>query len=116
MDGTLDQCQRLAMTPLAWSPLGGGLLADGALDILPHQQKYRVADTLRLLDEIAQSRAQSRVAIAIAWLLKHPAKIVPIIGSTNPDRIREAATATRVDLSREEWYRLLTVARGEPLP
>jgi predicted oxidoreductase len=116
VDGTLDQCQRLGITPLAWSPLGGGLLADGALDILPHQQKYRVADTLKLLDEIAQSRASSRVAIAIAWLLKHPAKIVPIIGSINPDRIREAAMATQVDLSREDWYRLLTVARGEPLP
>lgn len=115
-DGTLDQCQQLGITPLAWSPLGGGLLADGALDILPHQQKYRVADTVKLLDEIAQSRASNRVAVAIAWLLKHPAKIIPIIGSTNPDRIREAAAATQLDLTREEWYRLLTVARGEPLP
>lgn len=115
-DGTLDQCQQLNITPLAWSPLGGGLLADGALDILPHQQKYRVADTLKLLDGIAQSHGLSRVAVAIAWLLKHPANIVPIIGSTNPDRIREAATMTRVELSREEWYRLLTVARGEALP
>lgn len=115
-DGTLDQCQQLGITPLAWSPLGGGLLADGALDILPHQQKYRVADTVKLLDEIAQSRASNRVAVAIAWLLKHPAKIIPIIGSTNPERIREAAAATQLDLTREEWYRLLTVARGEPLP
>ena len=115
-DGTLDQCQQLEITPLAWSPLGGGLLADGALDILPHQQKYRVADTLKALDEIARSRGSTRVAVAIAWLLKHPAKIIPIIGSTNPGRIREAAAAEQVELSREEWYRLLTVARGEPLP
>lgn len=115
-DGTLDQCQRLGITPLAWSPLGGGLLADGAMDILPHQQKYRVEETVKLLDEIARSRGVNRVAVAVAWLLKHPAKIVPIIGSTNPNRISEAASATQVDLSREEWYRLLTVARGEPLP
>jgi predicted oxidoreductase len=115
-DGTLDQCQQLGISPLAWSPLGGGQLADGALDILPHQQKYRVADTLAILDQIAQSRGVTRVAIAIAWLLKHPSNIIPIIGSTNPDRIREAATATQVELSREEWYRLLTVARDEPLP
>jgi predicted oxidoreductase len=115
-DGTLDQCQQHGITPLAWSPLGGGLLADGALDILPHQQKYRVADTVATIDQIAQSRGASRVAVALAWLLKHPANIVPIIGSINPDRIREAAAATQTELSREEWYRLLTVARGEPLP
>jgi predicted oxidoreductase len=96
--------------------LGGGLLADGAMDILPHQQKYRVAETVKLLDEIALSRGVNRVAVAVAWLLKHPSRIVPIIGSTNPHRISEAAAATQVDLSREEWYRLLTVARGEPLP
>jgi predicted oxidoreductase len=115
-DGTLDQCQQLGITPLAWSPLGGGLLADGASDILRHQQKYEVADTLREIDLIAQSRGVSRMVIAIAWLLKHPSKIVPIIGSTNPERIRDAANAPQVDLSREEWYRLLTIARGEPLP
>jgi predicted oxidoreductase len=116
MDGTLDQCLQLGITPLAWSPLGGGLLADGALDILPHQQKYRVESTLSAIDQIAKSRDVGRVAIAIAWLLKHPANIIPIIGSINPARIREAATAPIVELSREEWYHLLTIARGEPLP
>jgi predicted oxidoreductase len=115
-DGTLDQCQQLGITPLAWSPLGGGLLADGASDILRHQQNYQVADTLTVIDQIAQARGVSRLVIAIAWLLKHPSKIVPIIGSTNSDRIRDAATAPQIDLSREEWYKLLTVARGEPLP
>jgi predicted oxidoreductase len=115
-DGTLDQCQQLGITPLAWSPLGGGLLADGASDILRHQQKYQVADTLTVIDQIAQSHGVSRMVIAIAWLLKHPSKIVPIIGSTNPGRIRDAATSPKIELSREEWYRLLTVARGEPLP
>jgi predicted oxidoreductase len=49
-------------------------------------------------------------------LLKHPSKIIPIVGSINPERIREATKATELDLSREEWYRLLNAARGEPLP
>jgi predicted oxidoreductase len=115
-DGTLDQCKQLGITPLAWSPLGGGLLADGASDILRHQQKYQVADILAVLDQVAQLHSVSRMVIALAWLLKHPSKIVPIIGSTNPVRIRDAATAPQVELSREEWYKLLTVARGEPLP
>jgi len=54
--------------------------------------------------------------IALAWLMKHPAGIVPIVGSTNPVSIREACKAAEIDLSREDWYRLLEVARGEPLP
>jgi predicted oxidoreductase len=54
--------------------------------------------------------------IALAWLLKHPSRIVPIIGTVNPARIRELARAPEIELTREEWYRLLLVARGEPLP
>ena len=50
------------------------------------------------------------------WLLKHPSKIIPVIGTTKPERIREAAAAESLELSREEWYRLLIVARGEPMP
>ena len=49
-------------------------------------------------------------------LLKHPSKILPVIGSTQPERIREAAKADNLDLTREEWYRLLIAARGEALP
>jgi predicted oxidoreductase len=58
----------------------------------------------------------SRSVIAYAWLLKHPSRIVPIVGTTNPARIREAVSATEFELTREEWYRLLVAARGEPLP
>jgi predicted oxidoreductase len=54
--------------------------------------------------------------VALGWLLKHPAKILPVVGSTNPQRIREAVRATDLELTREEWYRLLIAARGEPLP
>ena len=48
----------------------------------------------------------------LAWLLRHPAKIQPIIGTTNPDRIRATAQAENVTLTREEWYTLYTTARG----
>jgi predicted oxidoreductase len=115
-DGTLDQCQALNITPLAWSPLGGGLLGDGARDLLPGQKGYKPEPIVAALDEIAVARGSTRVAIALAWLLKHPTKIIPIIGSTNPERIREAAKAAEIELTREEWYRLLIAARGEPLP
>jgi predicted oxidoreductase len=115
-DGTLDQCLAEQIIPMAWSPLGGGQLADGAKRILPSQEGYG-SDRLReRLDELAKKHGTVRSNIALAWLLKHPAKIVPIIGSTNPDRLRAAAGSLEVTLSREEWYDLLVAARGERLP
>ena len=114
-DGTLDQCLIEHITPLAWSPLAGGLLADGAKKLLPWQEHYHAEATLAALDAVANARGTSRLVIALAWLLKHPSKIVPIVGSANPERIREAVRAAEMELTREEWYRLLLAARGEPL-
>lgn len=106
-DGTLDQCLRKNMTPLAWSPLGGGSLmsANGSKNVLT-----------QTLDDTASRYGVSRAVIALAWLMKHPSHILPIIGSTNIDRIRDAVKADSVELTREDWYRLLIAARGEPLP
>lgn len=115
-DGTLDQCLQNRLTPMAWSPLAAGLLGDGAKRLLPAQQAYRPAPILSALDQIATARGVNRVVVALAWLLKHPSKIVPIVGSTNPGRIREAVQADELDLTRDEWYRLLDAALGEPLP
>ncbi len=115
-DGTLDQCMIERLTPMSWSPLAGGLLGNGAKKLLPSQEQYSYQKLLPVLDSTAKSRGISRAAVAVAWLLKHPSKILPIIGSTNPERIREAAKAAEMDLTREEWYRLLLAARGEPLP
>lgn len=115
-DGTLDQCLERKLTPMAWSPLGAGLLADGAKQLLPSQQTYRTEAVVQLLDELASARGVSRAAVALAWLLKHPSRIQPIVGSTNPQRIRDAAQADALELTREEWYRLLIAARGEALP
>jgi predicted oxidoreductase len=115
-DGTLDQCLAEEITPLAWSPLAAGKLGNGAKNLLPSQEPYRTARIKRELDVLAKTYGASRTVIALAWLLGHPSGIVPIVGSTNPARIREAAQAAEVELSREDWYRLLEVARGERLP
>jgi predicted oxidoreductase len=115
-DGTLDQCLGDKITPMAWSPLAGGQLADGANRLLPSQQAYRIKPLVAALDLLAKGHGVSRTALALAWLMKHPSGIVPIIGSTNPVRIREACKAAELDLSREDWYRLLEAARGEKLP
>ena len=115
-DGALDQCLAEKITPLAWSPLAGGLLGDGAKALLPWQEGYRTKPINAALEGIAKARGSTRTAVALAWLIKHPANIVPIVGSTNPANIRQAAKADAIDLTRDEWYRLLEAARGERLP
>jgi predicted oxidoreductase len=96
--------------------LGGGFLASGGILRLPAEQQRHARQILGALDEIAGQRGVSRTVVALAWLLKHPSRMVPIIGSNNPERIRDAARAADVELTREEWYHLLIAARGEQLP
>jgi predicted oxidoreductase len=115
-DGTLDQCLIEKITPMAWSPLAGGLIGGGATRLLPAQQAYQPGKFLPVLDAIAQERGIDRTVLAVAWLLKHPSRILPVIGSIKPDRITMLARAADIELSREEWYRLLIAARGERLP
>jgi predicted oxidoreductase len=115
-DGTLDQCLAEKITPMAWSPLAGGKLGDGAKKVLPAQEAYKTEAVGAVLDEMAHGHGASRTAIALAWLLKHPARIVPIVGTTNPEKIRDAVRADTIELSRDEWYRLFRVALGQPLP
>ena len=108
-DGTLDQCLAERITPMAWSPLAKGLLLDAAKD-------ERTQKLQSLLAKLAAEKSATPAAIALAWLLRHPSRMMPIIGSVNPDRIREAARADAIELKRGEWYALLTAARGTPLP
>jgi predicted oxidoreductase len=115
-DGTLDQCLAEKITPMAWSPLAGGQLGERVTRVLDSQMGYRIKPIVAALDVIAQQHGVSRSVVALAWLLKHPSRIVPIIGSTKPDSIRNAVRAVDFELSHEQWYTLLAAARGERLP
>ena len=108
-DGTLDQCLAERITPMAWSPLAKGLLLDAAQD-------ERTQKLQSLLTKLAAEKSATPAAIAIAWLLRHPSRMMPIVGSVNPEHIREATRADAIELTRGEWYSLLTAARGTPLP
>jgi len=66
--------------------------------------------------ELPHARGRGSNLIASAWLLKHPSQIQPIVGTTNPQRIREATQADNLELTRDEWYRLLLGRAGEALP
>jgi predicted oxidoreductase len=115
-DGTLDQCLENSITPVSWGPLAGGLLGGaGSLDPADPRAAGLHA-LLEVLDAMAGKYGVSRAVISLAWLLRHPSRIIPIVGSANPDRIREAAKADTIELSREDWYSLLAAARMRPLP
>lgn len=111
-DGVLDQAMTAGCTPLAWSPLGGGRLLRAAADKRAVGER-EVLDSV--LTELAVREGVATSAVALAWVMAHPSSPVPIIGTQRPDRIREAAAATRFELSRADWYRL-TEAAGRDLP
>ena len=115
-DGSLDYCLANTLTPLAWSPLAGGRLAPGATVSMQDPEHARKQKLYDVLDQIGRERGANRSQIALAWLLRHPARIVPIIGTTIPERIHEAIAATTIELTREEWYRLYVAATGQKLP
>jgi predicted oxidoreductase len=115
-DGTLDHCLERQITPLAWSPLASGLLGADATVPPDHPGKATVEDVHSTLDAIARGYGVTRPIVALAWLLKHPAGIIPIVGSVNPQRIRDATRADEIDMTREQWYQLYVAARGEPMP
>jgi predicted oxidoreductase len=111
-DGTLDQCLRLGLTPQAWCPIAG--VAYPAWG-----NTFSEDDERRIREEIERQCEIYGVEdwiIALAWLLKHPAGISPIIGSTTPARIEAAKQALDIDYDREDWYRLLEARNGHPVP
>jgi predicted oxidoreductase len=107
-NGELDQAMMLGLTPLAWSPLGGGRLAA--------PETARDKAVAAALDAVAEAQGVSRTVAAYSWLMAHPAGIIPIIGSQTPARIAEGAAALTVRWTRTDWYAVLVAARGERLP
>jgi predicted oxidoreductase len=115
-DGTLDQCLAERITPLAWSPLAAGRLASNDPIDLRDPDHARRIHIREVLDLIARDRGTTRPIVAMSWLLKHPAGIIPIVGSTDPARIAELPRAVEFEMTRDEWYRLLEAALGQRLP
>ena len=111
-DGTLDFCRREDILVQAWSPVARGRAWATAGEGTASGAGAEVA----LIDRLAAERGVSREAIAIAWLLRHPANIQPVTGTSRPDRLRACCEADRVELSREEWYALLEAVRGASVP
>ncbi len=99
-DGTVDHLYQHRVSPMAWSPLGGG--------------KMNLDD--RVFFNLAAKYNATYSQLALAWLLAHPAQVFPIIGTTQPERIAEAAKSQRIALDRQDWFEMLKWARGNDVP
>jgi len=105
-DGTLDQMMVKKMTPMAWSPLGEVFKNDT-------EQTRRIHKCLgSLLDKYSASEDQ----LLLAWILKHPANIHPVVGTTNQIRIKEANNALQINLELEDWFSILVASQGHKVP
>ena len=107
-DGLFDQAMKRDVAVLAWSPLGGGRLGDPG-----SERGVAVAEAL---DKRARAAGVSRAAATYSWIMAHPARPIPIVGTQQAWRIAEVADAFKVGWTRAHWYEVLVAARGEKLP
>ncbi|GAA0316888.1 aldo/keto reductase family oxidoreductase [Bacillus carboniphilus] len=107
--GVLEYSRLNDMTIQAWSPFQYGMIQG------PFVGNDEFPEVNAKLRELAEKKGVTDSAIAIAWILRHPAKIQPVVGSMNPARLTEIVKASNVELSREEWYELYRAA-GNELP
>jgi predicted oxidoreductase len=110
--GTIEYCRLHNITLQSWGSLANGRVTGRKVE---HPNRAQT-DTTNLVAELAKAKGVDPEAILVAWILRHPAKIQTIIGTTRPERIKAACGGDGVELSREEWYRLYTSGRGEELP
>jgi predicted oxidoreductase len=108
-DGTLDQCQRHRVRPMAWSPLGGGRLFDES-----DEAAARVRAAMAMLGPKYGGATAGQ--LALAWVLAHPAQPVAVVGTSQIDRIASLARATEIAIERHDWYLLWQAAAGRKLP
>lgn len=105
-DGTLDYMITNSILPMAWQPLGS-VFRDSS------KQTTRIH---KVLDQLADKYNATKDQLVLAWILKHPSKVHPVIGTTTPERIANAVKATKIDLSLEDWFTLLVESQGHKVP
>lgn len=109
-DGSiLEYCRLNDITLQAWSPFQYGFFEGVFID----NDKFKELNTV--LDRIANEKGISKSALSVAWILRHPARMQTILGTTNSDRLKDICKASNVELSRAEWYEIYRAA-GNKLP
>ncbi|MDT7831324.1 aldo/keto reductase [Flavobacteriaceae bacterium S356] len=105
-NGSLDQMLQKEITPMCWSPLG---------TIFKEQSdaNFRILELLEVLSEKYEATEDQ---LLLSWILRHPATIHPVIGTTNSERIQNAVRATKIELELEDWFSLLVACQGHKVP
>ncbi|MCA0149142.1 aldo/keto reductase family oxidoreductase [Rossellomorea vietnamensis] len=108
-DGTLNLCQEKRVAPMAWSPLAGGAIFKGE-----DEKAVRLQHTLKKVQE--ETGAKGIDQVLYAWLLNHPAKIMPIVGSGKKERIQHAIDSLSIQLDHDQWFEILQTSMGHDVP
>lgn len=103
-NGDVAYLQERSVPIMAWSPLGGGTLMQGT---------GPVQDALKA---VADANSVDTGAVAVAWLLAHPANIMPVMGTNNIHRIKALSDALKVNMDRQTWFEIYTAALGNEVP
>ena len=107
-DGTLDQLQRLRVPPMVWSPVAGGRLFTSGDE--------RAARVRAALEAVGREAGASAEQVALAWLLRHPARVLPVMGTGKIERLREAVAAESLTLERQQWFTIWEASAGHEVP
>jgi predicted oxidoreductase len=111
-EGVIEYCRLNNIALQAWAPL-----ATGRLTGKPRQNDdAHIKITAELVAQLAAEKGVHPETLLIAWILRHPAQVQPLPGTTNPERLLACCDAEQISLTREEWYRLFLAGRGEGLP
>ncbi len=105
-DGTLDDCITGGRMAMSWSPLGIFFKEN-------NPQTARIAEVIAALSKKYESSADQ---LLLAWILKHPAKVFPVVGTATVNRIKDAMSATKLQLELEDWFLLLKASQGHEVP
>ncbi|WP_243521754.1 aldo/keto reductase family oxidoreductase [Bacillus pseudomycoides] len=107
--GTIDLCQEKRINPMIWSPLAGGEIFTGQ-----NERAIRLRETLQKIAN--ELNVDSIDIVMYAWILAHPANMMPIIGSGKLERVKTAIEATKLTLDRQQWFTIFESSNGHPVP
>ncbi|TCK68016.1 putative oxidoreductase [Winogradskyella wandonensis] len=106
LNGTLDFMLTNGIQPMAWSPLGSVFKEDTEQTRRIHKQLGKLMEKYNATED----------QLLLAWLLKHPSGIIPVVGTTNKTRLQQAMNATKINLELEDWFLILVAAQGHKVP
>ena len=106
-DGTVAQCQKHKIAPMAWSPLGGGQL---------FSQSEKAQRVMNVLERVGKENNLTAAAVAFSFLSSHPSKMIPIIGTNKLERIKELAASDNYMMDEETWHEIWSASTGVEVP